>query len=69
MIEIQLEMCHVLQIEDIYTDTNQVHLRVYEPITTLEQENRPVFVYFHGGGFSLLSIGKTSDSYHHSHII
>ena len=55
----KLEMCHVFQIKDIYTDMNQVHLRVYEPIATLEQQNRPVFVYFHGGGFSLLSIGNT----------
>lgn len=31
---------------------------MYEPVTSLHQDKRPLLVYFHGGGFSTLSIGK-----------
>jgi acetyl esterase/lipase len=46
------------RISDLYTDENKIQMRMYEPKTTLHQDKRPVFYYFHGGGFSLMSIGK-----------
>ncbi|XP_033748691.1 neutral cholesterol ester hydrolase 1-like [Pecten maximus] len=43
------------------TDTNMkgIHVRMYQPVTSLQHKQRPVLVYFHGGGWSLLSV----DSY------
>ncbi|XP_069135313.1 arylacetamide deacetylase-like [Argopecten irradians] len=38
---------------------NGVHVRMYEPMTSLPVSERPALVYFHGGGWSLLSV----DSY------
>lgn len=45
-----------LVIRDIFTTTNKIQMRMYEPKTSLHQNKRPVFFYFHGGGFSLMSI-------------
>ncbi|XP_033748608.1 arylacetamide deacetylase-like [Pecten maximus] len=46
-----------LQITD--TTMNAVHVRTYEPVTSLHVSDRPVLIYFHGGGWSTLSV----DSY------
>ncbi|XP_045172870.2 neutral cholesterol ester hydrolase 1-like [Mercenaria mercenaria] len=45
-----------LEISDLFTTGNKIQMRMYEPKTTLHQNRRPVFFYFHGGGFSLMSI-------------
>lgn len=46
-----------LQITD--TTMKGVHVRMYQPVTSLQHKQRPVFLYFHGGGWNLLSV----DSY------
>lgn len=48
-----------LKITTLTTDKNKITMRMYEPLSTKDYTNRPALVYFHGGGFSLLSI----DSY------
>ena len=35
-------------------------MKMYEPLSVLQKEHRPVFVFFHGGGFSVLSVGMSS---------
>ncbi|XP_052214320.1 esterase LipI-like isoform X2 [Dreissena polymorpha] len=45
-----------LKITDMFTSKSRVPVRMYEPLTTIEAGARPVLVYLHGGGFSLLSI-------------
>lgn len=42
------------------TDTKirNVKIKIYQPASTLGKTDRPVLVYFHGGGWSLLSAGK-----------
>ncbi|XP_060076044.1 neutral cholesterol ester hydrolase 1-like [Ylistrum balloti] len=46
-----------LQITD--TTMKSIHVRMYQPVTSLQHKRRPVLVYLHGGGWSLLSV----DSY------
>ena len=42
------------------TDTHirDIRVKIYEPVGGLGRTDRPVLVYFHGGGWSLLSVGK-----------
>lgn len=35
-----------------------IPVRVYEPESSIQQTNRPVLLYLHGGGWAFLSIGK-----------
>ncbi|XP_061163053.1 neutral cholesterol ester hydrolase 1-like [Saccostrea echinata] len=35
---------------------NGVPVRVYEPLKSIQQSNRPVLIYIHGGGWTFLSI-------------
>ncbi|XP_062608026.1 neutral cholesterol ester hydrolase 1-like isoform X1 [Saccostrea cucullata] len=35
---------------------NGIPVRLYEPVTSLQQTNRPVFIYIHGGGWTFLSV-------------
>lgn len=35
-----------------------IPVRVYEPESSIQQPNRPVLLYLHGGGWAFLSIGK-----------
>ncbi|XP_052072246.1 arylacetamide deacetylase-like isoform X1 [Mytilus californianus] len=42
-----------LQITD--TKIRDVRVKIYQPANSLGKKNRPVLVYFHGGGWSLLS--------------
>lgn len=35
-----------------------IPVRVYEPESSIQQPNRPVLLYLHGGGWTFLSIGK-----------
>ena len=37
-----------------------VSVRVYEPLSSIQRTDRPVFVFMHGGGWTFLSIGKCS---------
>lgn len=49
-----------LNIEQIYdTKLAGVDVRIYEP-TKGKNSDRPALVYYHGGGWSWLSIGKHS---------
>ena len=50
-------LIHFFQISDLFTDENKIQIRMYEPKTAVHQDKRPVFFYFHGGGFSVMSIG------------
>ncbi|OWF35615.1 neutral cholesterol ester hydrolase 1-like [Mizuhopecten yessoensis] len=47
------------QLQITNTTMSGVHVRIYEPVTSLQVAERPVLVYFHGGGWSMLSV----DSY------
>lgn len=45
-----------IQITD--THIRDIRVKIYEPVGGLGRPDRPVLVYFHGGGWSLLSVGK-----------
>jgi acetyl esterase/lipase len=47
--------CSLFKIYD--TEYGGVGVRVYEPVN-VKSDKRPVLVYYHGGGWSWLSVGK-----------
>lgn len=50
---------HDYKVQITDTKLRGVRVKIYQPLTTIKRKDRSVLIYFHGGGWSLLSV----DSY------